>query len=663
MATIDKLLKILNSYNVATTLDEEKITSIVKDVIKGYKIDSDSREEWLEINQKSLALVKQNNNLEQKDFPFENASKVVYPLITPAGIQLSSRLIQHIVRNDKIAECAVMGEDLDGSKKLKAERVSNFLSYEYLIESDTWLPDEHRLLSILSFWGTAFKRVYYDKTTKKICSDIIPSEDVIINNNTTSLEKCPRITIRQYLTKNEIISKIRAEEFSDIELETLSVSGNDNNENSNEEINPVHEVLEQFCYLDLDGDEYEEPYIVFVHNKSEKLLGIYPAFELSDVEINQKGEVIKITPRHYIVDYHLIDSPEGKFYSIGLNQLLYHQNESINSILRQLLDAGTLSNAASCSGFVTQAFKTREREINVKLGTFQSVEVNPSVKLADQVLNMPFREPSQVLLSLLQLLITSGKETGFITDILTGEAEVQNVPATTMLAMVEQSTRAFKPMIQKLYVSLKKEFKLWFHLHSLYLDRDKYFKFQDLSIQITKDDFDEKSLDICPVADPTQSSEARKYATLQAMIQILSTPAANVINMREMVVRFFTGLDVTSPETLVSPEQAPAPDPKLIEIQTHAQLKEKDLQILALKQQISEFKAQTDRAKVMLKAQEVNTKTKESDVKQRKMAADATATVAKIHIDKQLADTAQYQAETERHKPIPPKPSTFIPKV
>lgn len=656
--SINKIIEFLNSDNIAELIDEDKYKKIVDDVSLGYKIDKESCVDWLETNKKAIEIIKNCDSAitnQNKNFPFDDASSVIYPLISPAVIQLSSRIIQHIVRNDKVAECAVMGKDQDGSKQERAKRVSNFLSYEYLIESDSWLTDEHKICMILASWGTAFKRVYYNPVTRKICSEILPSEDVIIHNDTTSIEKARRITVRNYMTKNDLIEKIRSGQFLEVDFDKLKGSPNNNNENNPQEINPVYEILEQFCYLDLDEDEYEEPYIVYIHEGTNSLLGIYPAYELKDVEVDSEqdsenfGDILKITPRIYIVDYHLIDDPEGKFYSIGLNQLLYHQNKSVTTILRQLVDAGTLSNASSCSGFVTKAFKTRERNIRIKLGEFQVIEANPQIDLEKQIMNLPFREPSQVLLALLQMLIEGGKETGFITDTLTGDVEGQNTPATTMLAMVEQGTRAFKPIIQKLYCALKKEFKMWFHLHATYSDQEKYFRFQDLEYEITQDDFDEQNLDICPVADPTMSSEAHKYAKIHAVTQALQTPLIQSMDIPYITQWFFSELDLPTPENFLAKEP-PAPDPKMVEIQSKIQMKEKDHEISLLKQQIAHFKAESDRIKVLLKSKEVDIKAKESYEKQAKMAADAAAAVAQIGVDKERLNIEEYRAETERQK-------------
>jgi hypothetical protein len=227
-----------------------------------------------------------------------------------------------------------------------------------------------------------------------------------------------------------------------------------------------------------------------------------------------------------------------------------------------------------------------------------------------------------------------------MTDILTGEAESQNVPATTTLAMVEQGTRAFKPVIQKLFTSLKKEFKIWFHLNAKYLDKAKYFRFQDQAQQIVQNDFDEQNLDISPVADPTMSSEAHKYARLQAMINIWSTQAITSCNLQEQLTKFYTELDFPDAASMVSQPQPPPPNPQLLKVQLDAQNSEKDHQIEQLKLQLQAEKLKHEEMKIGLKAQDTSNKTMESKARVAKTIADtqSNAVESKAHVAKNIVD-------------------------
>ncbi len=644
MAAIDKLLKYLKSYNVADSIDEDKRLEIASDVIMGYEIDSDSRQHWLDINKAALQLVKTTDDIvgstsdKNHDFPFSNSSKVVYPLIGPAIIQLAARLNQHVVRNGRVVECEVLGKDqpeIDphtnqptglGIKESKSKRVSDYLSYKLLNESDTWLPDEYKLNSIVAAWGTGFKEVYYDKVLKTPCSELLPPEDVIVNHNLMgTLDSASRITIRYYLTQNQIVSKMRSGEFLDLDLENLnnSIMDNERQNNDSREVNPIYELLRQFCYLDLDDDDFAEPYWVWVHKNSKTVFSIVPAFEVRDIKLNPTGKIVYIKPRHNIVDRHLIDDPEGKFYSIGLNHMLYHSAKGITTTLRQLHDAGTLRNAASVSGFCTKLVKTKERTIRPKLGQYTPVDIPPEQRIQDQFMNLPMEEPSQTLLNLLQLQIDAAKQLAFMTDILTGDSQTQNVPATTMLAQVEQSTRAFGPMVAKEYASQKKEFKIHVHMYSMYMDQEEYFKFQDCDQQICAEDFDESSLDICPVADPTMSSDAHKFARAQILFQLFQTPTAQECNLPEALTEFFTILEFPNAESMAKPPAPPPPDPKLLDVQRKAQKDHQDGKLEESKQFLQATKLDLEDKKIQIHAAQTGAKINESKAKTAKIIVDA----------------------------------------
>ncbi len=643
--SIEKLLKFVQADNVAELLDDEQLHDICVDASRGFEIDLETCESWMEMNKEALKMIKAETESEHtKNYAH---SQVIYPLLASATIQLASRLIPHLVRNDRVAECAVLGPDPDGLKAAKAEKISAFFSYDLLVDSDSWLKESHKLIHMVCAWGTAYRKLCFDEGQDKVLSEVISPEDVIINTNTSSIEKSRRITVRNYMTKNQIVEYIRADRFSDVDLDSLTkTTSKDEKYEDSSDTNPVYEVLEQFCYLDLDDDGYEEPYIVYFHKDSETVLGIYSGFEAEDIHVNAKGAIKKIVPRPYIIDYHCIDDPAGKYHSMGLNHLLFHQNKSISSILRQLIDSGTLANQQG--GFTTKAFKTKKREIKQELGKFTQLEIPPNVDIRSQIMPLPFKEPSQVLFSLMGLLIDAGKETGFVTQALMGDSEGQNVPATTMLAIIEQGTRAFKPMVQKLFHSLKKEFKMMFHLYGKFSSLERFVKFGDLNLQISKEIFDDSEIDIMPVADPTQSSEAHRYLKLQALQQLMQTPAASVLNMPAMVIRIFKDLQITNPEELIMPPQPPQQDPKLQELQMKHEREMMKIQLDQVREQREGIKLQVEMLKTKIKENEAVILQQESSEKQAMMIARSHKDQQEANVKARLAKVAEDKVEVDR---------------
>lgn len=674
---IDKLLKFLDSQNVAEVLGdskdgvakEDRLRQIGEDVYTGYEIDASTRERWLRANKEAMSIINtlESDNDTTRDFPFKNACRVVYPLLGPAVIQMAARMTTHVVKNGRVLECAVLGKDspeIDpvtqqptgmGIKAAKSKRVTDYMNYKILIKSKTWLTEEHKLNSIVASWGTGFKRVKYNYITDCAESELLDPENVIINHNVSSLNRAPRITILQCMYANDIVCKQRAGEYLDIDLSLFDTSNveNDDHESDPRDPNKTYEFLEQFCWMDLDEDGIMEPYFVEVHSSSKIVEAIYPAFDIDDIILDDNGDILHINARHGIIDRHCIDDPSGKFYSMGLNHLLLHSSKSITAILRQLIDAGTLSNVSATSGFVTKAFKTKERNIRIKMGEFSVVDIPTTTRMSDHIASLPFKEPSSVLLGLLQFMVENAEKTAFLTDVLTGDTQGQNVPATTMLAMVEQGTRAFKPVIEKQQISLKNEFLERFRLEAENLDSQEYFVFQDEEMEVIQDDFDEESLDIVPVSDPTMSSEAHKYARLQAMLQFAATPYYSSVDPTQAASTFFTDLQFSNVSELVPPPKQ-SPDPKLLEVQVKAEADARQQQLDEMRIQIEQFKAETARLELQIAQQtaqvELGLKASDGQIKAVSKVIDAHKDHVQTVLQDRQLDIEDRKLEVERER-------------
>lgn len=640
------LKKLIKAVNVAEDMEADDRYEIAVRVCRGYDIDEDSRHKWLKMNESAMQIINfEEMNDERKDFPFKNACKVVYPLLAPAIINLASRLSTVLVRNDKVVEVKVSGNKArqkatqvvnqqvqqsavaaaaqdsgqpppppgqvvsqsatqDDPVILRGERISEFMSWERLIESPTWVLDMHKVCTIVSSWGVGFTKTYRDFIADVNVIEPLHPRDVIINNNVSSLDKANRITVRNYYNKNDIIERINTGLFnSDLDVDKLNANNNEVKENELDDDQPVYEVLEQYCFADLDDDGYYEPWIAMVHYDSKTLLGMYPAFDLQDID-HDDGKITRIRRSSYVVDFHCVDDPNGGFYSIGLNYLLVNHNKSITSILRQLIDSGTLANQQG--GFISRDFRPQEDTLKFVMGRFQYVSIPSGTKMEDHIKELPFKEPSQVLLSLLEVMTQSGEKLGFISDVLTGDMEVQNVPATTMMAVVQNSTRSFKPMVQKLFCSLKKQFKLLYVLNFKHLSKQKYSSFfQDPTVN-PEVDFNPHDIDISPVADPTLASDAEKFVRLGALLQTIQV-APNAANVPEILKTYYKEIGFDNPERYVVQPQPPAPPPPepmsekdQAQLQLDAQDQQHRQKLAEDKQRIAEDKQQLAGAKLQL---------------------------------------------------------------
>ena len=275
-------------------------------------------------------------------------------------------------------------------------------------------------------------------------------------------------------------------------------------------------VVEQHCWLDLDGDQYEEPYCVTFREQDKKVLRIYPRFSTERVEKTPDGQVAKINPIQYFTKYGFIPSPDGSIYDIGFFTLLGPLNESINTIINQLIDRGTLNNKGG--GFVSRGARLKAGPMKFAMGEFKELPVSAD-DIRKALFLMPTVEPSNVLYNLLTLLIEYTQKTSSVSDMMMGQTPGQNTPATTAMAALEQGQQVFAGIYKRCFRSLTQEFRLRFELNRLYLDPVEYYEILDSGQQgaVAQSDYAGDAKDIRPTADPNVTSAAQRMAKAEAV--------------------------------------------------------------------------------------------------------------------------------------------------
>ncbi len=608
-----------SSKNITELLDGDQLALIGSQVVNGYQIDEQSRAEWKEIVDKAMEIAKQTS--EVKNTPWPNASNVKFPLIAQAAIQFAARVMPAIIQNERVVRARIVGKDEDGSKARRADRVSRFLSYELADESLDWEDGMDKLLQVLPTLGTVFKKTYYCMEEKRNISNLCVPDKIVVNYNTPSLEAARRVTHLIELSQNDIIEKQRRGIYDgSIDLESLKDC--DGEDSMSDDEDQMIELLEQHCYLDLDGDGYKEPYIVVVHKASGKVLRISQRFKT--IERNKKGEITKITPIQYFTDFHFIRSPDGGFYSTGFGSLLLPINKSINTLINQLIDSGTLANMQT--GLIGRGLRIKGGEFQFSMGKYNIVN---ATDVAKHIFPLPTKEPSQTLFSLLGMLINVGKELSSSTDVLQGKEQAQNVAQGTINALVEQGTKVFTAINKRLYRSLKKEYQKIYELNSQYLKNDKYQTVLDDEEADVKTDFELDSLDIYPVADPMLSSEQQRMQKAMVMQQ-MPTADRRAVDMYTLET---LGLEKSVIERLLPPPDPNAPPPPdaqltLAKIQlTQAQIAE-----MSAKATLSAESTKLQQQKLAIQAATADAQVQESAARAWKMQKDASHGDAKVAI-------------------------------
>lgn len=623
------------SNNIAELLDDTELRKISDKAYRGYEHDEESRKEWKDKNVEAMKIAKQDNS-EKKDFPWAGASDVKYPLITQATIDFASRTYPEIVQNDRIVKTVILGQDKDESKYYRACRVSSYMSYQMLKKIDHWVQGLDQMLHMLPVLGTIFKKTYYDNFGEAVCSDVCHPDRVVVNYSTVSLEEAPRITHILLMSKNDIVSSMRSGIYREVEL--LKLFGHEDNETT--EFDKPVEVFEQHTWLDLDEDGYSEPYVVTFHKNSREVLRIVNRFD--KVEYNDKKQIKRITARMYFTGFRFILSPDGGYYGIGLGQLLLPLNKSINSALNQLLDSGTLHNMQT--GLIDSKAKPKNGNVSLKMGEFQVVQVSGQNKLEDYITFTPTKEPSQTTFNLLGLLISATKELVSNTDLLRGQGQTQNVPATTVMSMMEQGLKIYNAILKRLYASLGEEFLKIFRLNSEYLRQKDYMIVLDDPLADAKKDFDLVNVDIMPIADPSMATEAQRGLKAQAL---LSLPGINEYQAKRYYLASLKFDEAEISRFLPQPDPNAPPPPEVQKTMAEVQKIQAEAQVAMVTAQVAPLQAQLEVAKADQDAKESDSRIQESYTRSAKMQHDAANNVGKLQVEH---EKNMSQAALEKYK-------------
>lgn len=553
------LAQIMQAGNLADVLDGDELGRIARRVIDEYQIDLESRDPWLKKTQEALDLAMLA--ADEKDYPFEKASNIKFPLLTTAALQFNARAYPAIVSGNRVARCQVWGEDLDGQKVARAERVSEHLSYQLLAEESEWEEDTDRLLVILPIAGCCFRKVYWDRALGRKASRLVTADRMVVNYRARSLEEAPRLTEQMYLYPHEIEERIRSGfyvefDYADAGTGAEDDEGDDKQEDVGDDDDAPHLFLEQHRLIDLDRDGYPEPYVATVHKGSEKVVRLVPNFTPDTVQIDEMtGKLLSVRRQSFFVKYQFLPSPDGGFYGMGFGTLLGPISESINTTLNMMVDMGHMSTVQG--GLISSVMNTREKSLRVKPGDWKVVDVG-GTDLRAAMMPIKYDGPNATLFQLLGLLIEAGKEVSAVKDVLTGESR-PNQTATATLALIEQGLQVFTSIYKRIHRAIKAELGIHARINREYLTPERYNRFGDFEqMYDPAADYSEADMDILPVSDPNVSTRMQKLAKAEFVMQVA---AGNpLINQEEALRRMLQAGDVEDIDKLIAPPPAPPPE-------------------------------------------------------------------------------------------------------
>lgn len=510
--------------NLTDRFSKEDLGKIADCCFEGYEKDRDSRGGWFKRTEASMDLAMQVT--QEKSYPWPNASNIVFPLVTIAALQFHSRAYPAIIQGSEVVKCRV-AVGADAEKMERAERVGRYMSYQLLEEDQSWEEQTDRLLLNISIVGCAFKKSFFDPKVNHNTSQLVRARDLVVDYYAKSIESARRKTQIIQIYRNEIIERCIAGVYRNVEEEAwmkedaqdVEDEGEERDEKRHGTEEPTtdwaapYTCLEQHCWLDLDGDGYEEPYIVTFEAGSRAILRIVSRVERIEDVSRTAGRVSGILASEYYTKFGFIPSPDGGLYDIGFGVLLGPLNESANTLINQLVDAGTMSNTAG--GFLGRGAKVRGG-----VYSFQPMEWKRLDSTGDDIKKnifpLPVRDPSEVLFKLLGLLIEYTNRVSGATEMLAGENPGQNTKVGTTNAMIEQGLKVYGAIFKRVWRSMKEEFKKLYILNAIHLPpRRTTFS----GLVVLREDFLDDPNHVVPTADPNIVSDQQRVAQAQLLAE------------------------------------------------------------------------------------------------------------------------------------------------
>ena len=547
--------------NLAEFLDDDITDPIGSDMMQNFEDYKASRDDWEQGYIKGLDLL--GFKYEDRTEPFQGASGATHPVLAEAVTQFQSLAYKELLPADGPVRTRVMGKQ-NKAKSEQAERVKEFMNYQLMSEMSEYEPEFDQMLFNLPLAGSAFKKVYYDQAVGRCVSKFVPAEDLVVPYSATSLDEADTIMHIIKMPANDM-RKLQVQGFyKDIELGTPAYNEDDIKSEKNDlegvsttNKDEVFTLVE--CHVELDLEGFEDlgadglptgikmPYIVTVEESTSKVLSIRRNYDIQDPMKKRKD---------YFVHFKFL--PGLGFYGFGLIHMIGGLSRTATAALRQLLDAGTLSNLPA--GFKMRGIRVRDEAQPLQPGEFRDVDA-PGGRLDDAFKILPFKEPSQTLLSLMGTVVAAGQRFASIADLQVGDGN-QSAAVGTTVALLERGSRVMSSIHKRLYASMKKEFMLLSDVFATYLPPEYPYDVVGGQRQIKATDFDSR-IDVIPVADPNIFSQTQRIQLAQTGLQMaMSNPQMH--NLYSAYRTMYEALGVKDIDALLPPVGQPTPmDPSV----------------------------------------------------------------------------------------------------
>ncbi len=549
--------------NLAELLPDDILDPIGSELVENYMDYKTSRKDWEQSYTTGLELL--GFKYENRSEPFQGASGATHPVLAEAVTQFQAGAYKELLPAEGPVRTQIVGNP-DQEKEAQATRVKDYMNYELMEKMQEYEPEFDQMLFHLPLAGSTFKKVYYDDLLGRAVSKFVPADDLVVPYSATSLEDAEAIIQTIKISENDLRKQQVAGFYSDIELQKPQSISKDEIENKERELEGtkktgkqenIYTLLECHVNLDLEGFEDKDdelndtgiklPYIVTIDESSRQVLSIRRNFEPTDAKKN------KI---QYFVHFKFL--PGLGFYGFGLIHMIGGLSRTATAALRQLLDAGTLSNLPA--GFKQRGIRVRDEAAPLQPGEFRDVDA-PGGNLRDAFMTLPYKEPSGTLLQLMGIVVQAGQRFAAIADMQVGDGN-QGAAVGTTVALLERGSRVMSAIHKRLYSGMKQEFRLLSKVFKTYLPPVYPFDVVGGRREIKQMDFDDR-VDILPVADPNIFSMSQRISMAQTELQ-LATSQPQLHNLYAAYRKMYEALGIKNIDQILPPPAPVQPiDPSL----------------------------------------------------------------------------------------------------
>ena len=545
--------------NLAEEMPDRELGRIASELLAEFDANKASRQEWEDAYADGLELL--GFTYEERTQPFRGSSGVTHPLLAEAATQFQAQAFNELLPASGPVRTTIMGAETR-DKQAQSQRVRHFMNYYITNVMEEYTPELDQMLFYLPLAGSTFKKVYYDETLGRAVSKFIPAEHLVVPYETSDLETCPNITQVVRMGLNDL----RKKQISGFYLDIPVIPAQAEADSVGDEIDHIDGVsptqidydctlLE--CHVDLDLEGYEEvdddgeptgikvPYIVTISQDNGQILSIRRNYREED-ELKKKIQ--------YFVHYKFL--PGFGFYGLGLIHTIGGLSRTATAALRQLIDAGTLSNLPA--GFKARGLRIRDDDDPLQPGEFRDVDA-PGGAIRDSLMPLPFKGPDQTLFQLLGFVVNAGQRFATITDMKVGDGNQQAAVGTT-IALLEQGSRVMSAVHKRLHYAMRLEFKFLARVMAESLPDEYPYAVEGADSTVKATDFDDR-VDVIPVSDPNTFSQAQRIALAQTKLQ-LAGAAPELHNMYEVYRDMYDALGVKDTDRIMRRVPDEEPEPK-----------------------------------------------------------------------------------------------------